>query len=205
VGKRVSLRLICEPRRGAVTDTVPRITLATEGACGQNPSKLLSDGDSRQRSIPPVIDADAGPSPRWTKGLVPVVSDRQRSPARIRTSVDTGRDDGPELIPQGGITMADSARAGGALGLIETKGLVGAIEAADAMVKAANVQIEGYRTLRNGQVSVLVRGDVGAVQAAVDAGKAAASRVGELYSSHVIPRPHGETDGVIGQAVTSTS
>jgi ethanolamine utilization protein EutM len=101
--------------------------------------------------------------------------------------------------------MADSARAAGALGLIETKGLVGAIEAADAMVKAANVQIEGYRTLRNGQVSVLVRGDVGAVQAAVDAGKAAASRVGELYSSHVIPRPHGETEGVIGQAVTSTS
>jgi ethanolamine utilization protein EutM len=73
------------------------------------------------------------------------------------------------------------------LGLIETKGLVGAIEAADAMVKAANVQVEGYRTLRNGQVAVLVRGDVGAVKAAVDAGGAAARRVGELYASHVIP------------------
>src|SRR6478736_3754674 len=83
----------------------------------------------------------------------------------------------------------------GALGLIETKGLVGAIEAADAMVKAANVQVQGYRTLRNGQVSVLVRGDVGAVKAAVDAGRAAAERVGELYSSHVIARPHGETEG----------
>ncbi|GEL22924.1 carboxysome shell protein [Pseudonocardia sulfidoxydans NBRC 16205] len=89
----------------------------------------------------------------------------------------------------------------GALGMIETKGLVGAIEAADAMVKAANVEVEGYRTLRNGQVSVLVRGDVGAVKAAVDAGAAAAARVGELYTSHVIPRPHGETEGVIGQAV----
>lgn len=91
----------------------------------------------------------------------------------------------------------------GALGLIETKGLVGAIQAADAMVKAANVQIEGYRTLRNGQVSVLVRGDVGAVKAAVDAGTVAAASVGELYASHVIPRPHGETEDVVGQAVTA--
>jgi ethanolamine utilization protein EutM len=91
--------------------------------------------------------------------------------------------------------------ARGALGLIETKGLVGAIEAADAMVKAANVQVEGYRTLRNGQVAVLVRGDVGAVKAAVDAGCAAALRVGELYASRVIPRPHGETEGVIDDAV----
>ena len=100
--------------------------------------------------------------------------------------------------------MAGIARSG-ALGLIETKGLVGAIEAADAMVKAANVEIEGYRTLRNGQVSVLVRGDVGAVKAAVDAGTAAAAGVGELYASHVIPRPHGETEDVVGQAVTPPS
>lgn len=92
--------------------------------------------------------------------------------------------------------------AGGALGLVETKGLVGALEAADAMVKAANVEIEGYRTLRNGQVSVLVRGDVGAVTAAVAAGSAAAARVGELYTSHVIPRPHGETETVVAQSVT---
>ncbi|HJQ47137.1 MAG TPA: BMC domain-containing protein [Amycolatopsis sp.] len=96
--------------------------------------------------------------------------------------------------------MAGTARSG-ALGLIETKGLVGAIQAADAMVKAANVEVEGYRTLRNGQVSVLVRGDVGAVKAAVDAGSAAAAAVGELYASHVIPRPHGETEGVVAEAV----
>ena len=97
--------------------------------------------------------------------------------------------------------MAQPGRSRGALGFIETKGLVGALEAADAMVKAANVTIEGYRTLRNGQVSVLVRGDVGAVQAAVDAGRVAASRVGELYATHIIPRPHDETEDVVAQAV----
>jgi ethanolamine utilization protein EutM len=91
----------------------------------------------------------------------------------------------------------------GALGLVETKGLVGAIEAADAMVKAANVRVEGYRTMRNGQVSVLVRGDVGAVQAAVDAGSAAAARVGELYVARVIPRPHAGTDSLVDDAITS--
>jgi ethanolamine utilization protein EutM len=88
-----------------------------------------------------------------------------------------------------------------ALGMIETRGLVGAIEAADAMVKAAAVEVEGYRTLRNGQVSVLVRGDVGAVTAAVDAGKVAAAAVGELYASRVIPRPAGDTETVIDAAV----
>lgn len=98
--------------------------------------------------------------------------------------------------------MTGPTRSGGALGMIETKGLVGALEAADAMVKAANVEVEGFRTMRNGQVSILVRGDVGAVQAAVDAGSAAARGVGELYVSHVIPRPHGETEGVVGEAVT---
>ena len=93
---------------------------------------------------------------------------------------------------------------GEALGMIETKGLVAMIEAADAMVKAANVEVEGYRTLRNGQVSILVRGDVGAVQAAVDAGSAAAAAVGELYVARVIPRPHAKTETVIGAAVTPT-
>jgi ethanolamine utilization protein EutM len=88
--------------------------------------------------------------------------------------------------------------------MVETKGLVGAIEAADAMVKSANVVVEGYRTMRNGQVTVLVRGDVGAVKAAVDAGSAAAARVGELYVARVIPRPHSETDDVIAEAVTPT-
>ncbi|ODA39620.1 ethanolamine utilization microcompartment protein EutM [Desulfosporosinus sp. BG] len=81
-----------------------------------------------------------------------------------------------------------------ALGLIETRGLVGAIEAADAMVKAANVQLIGYEKVGGALVTVMVRGDVGAVKAATDAGAAAAQRVGELISVHVIPRPHGDVE-----------
>ena len=84
-----------------------------------------------------------------------------------------------------------------ALGMIETKGLVGAIEAADAMVKSANVTLIGYEKIGSGLVTVMVRGDVGAVKAATDAGAAAASRVGELVSVHVIPRPHGEVEMIL--------
>ncbi len=78
------------------------------------------------------------------------------------------------------------------IGMIETKGLVGAIEAADAMVKAANVQLMGKEIVGGGFVMVIVKGDVGAVKAATDAGAEAAGRVGELKSVHVIPRPHNE-------------
>lgn len=85
---------------------------------------------------------------------------------------------------------------GEALGLIETKGLVPAIEAADAMVKAANVHLVAYEKIGGGLVTVAVRGDVGAVRAAVEAGSAAASRVGEVVSTHIIPRPDAATDGV---------
>ena len=84
-----------------------------------------------------------------------------------------------------------------ALGMIETKGLVGAIEAADAMVKSANVQLIGKEQVGGGLVTVMVRGDVGAVKAATDAGAAAASRVGELVSVHVIPRPHNEVEYIL--------
>jgi len=87
-----------------------------------------------------------------------------------------------------------------ALGMIETKGLVGAIEAADAMVKAANVRLIGKETIGGGYVTVMVRGDVGAVKAATDAGAAAAGRVGELKSVHVIPRPHAEVENILPQA-----
>jgi ethanolamine utilization protein EutM len=84
-----------------------------------------------------------------------------------------------------------------ALGMVETKGLVGAIEAADAMVKAANVRLIGKEMIGGGFVTVMVRGDVGAVKAATDAGAAAASRVGELKSVHVIPRPHAEVENIL--------
>ena len=89
-----------------------------------------------------------------------------------------------------------------ALGMIETKGLVGSIEAADAMVKAANVTLIGKVHVGGGLVTVMVRGDVGAVKAAVDAG-AAAERVGELISIHVIPRPHNEVEGILPSISTS--
>ncbi|MCY4076639.1 MAG: BMC domain-containing protein [Acidobacteria bacterium] len=87
-----------------------------------------------------------------------------------------------------------------ALGLVETKGLVGSVEAADAMVKAANVVLIGKEYIGAGSVSVLVRGDVGAVKAASDAGAAAARRVGELVSVHVIPRPHDEVESMLPSA-----
>ncbi len=84
-----------------------------------------------------------------------------------------------------------------ALGMVETKGFVGAVEAADAMVKAANVQLLGKEYIGAGYVTIFVRGDVGAVKAATDAGAAAARRVGELISVHVIPRPHTEVERVL--------
>lgn len=92
---------------------------------------------------------------------------------------------------RGGINMKE------ALGMIETKGLIGAIEAADAMVKAANVTLVGKEHVGGGLVSVMVRGDVGAVKAATEAGADAASRVGELISVHVIPRPHGDVEAIL--------
>ncbi|MCG8531764.1 MAG: ethanolamine utilization microcompartment protein EutM [Desulfovibrionales bacterium] len=84
-----------------------------------------------------------------------------------------------------------------ALGMVETKGLVGAIEASDAMVKAANVTLLGKEQIGSGLVTVMVRGDVGAVKAATDAGAAAAQRVGEVVSVHVIPRPHTDVETIL--------
>ena len=84
-----------------------------------------------------------------------------------------------------------------ALGMVETRGLVAAIEAADAMVKAANVNLVGKEQVGGGLVTVMVRGDVGAVKAATDAGAAAAQRVGELLSVHVIPRPDGSVETIL--------
>ncbi|PKM60173.1 MAG: propanediol utilization microcompartment protein PduA [Firmicutes bacterium HGW-Firmicutes-4] len=84
-----------------------------------------------------------------------------------------------------------------ALGMIETKGLVSAIEAADAMVKSANVSLVGYEKIGSGLVTVMVRGDVGAVKAAVDAGAAASDKVGQVISVHVIPRPHVDVEKIL--------
>ena len=84
-----------------------------------------------------------------------------------------------------------------ALGMIETRGLVAAIEAADAMVKAANVELIGTEKIGSGLVSVMVRGDVGAVKAAVEAGSNSASSLGEIVATHVIPRPHGDVEKIL--------
>jgi ethanolamine utilization protein EutM len=92
---------------------------------------------------------------------------------------------------------SEACMANEALGMIETKGLVGSIEAADAMVKAANVVLIGKEYIGAGYVTVMVRGDVGAVKAATDAGAAAARRVGELVAVHVIPRPHEHVEKIL--------
>ena len=94
---------------------------------------------------------------------------------------------------------------GEALGMVETRGLVSMIEAADAMVKAANVTVVSWQKIGSGYVTVLVRGDVAAVRAATDAGAAAARRIGELIAVHVIPRPHPSLESVlpIGNAQTT--
>ena len=84
-----------------------------------------------------------------------------------------------------------------ALGMIETRGLTASIEAADAMTKAANVVLVGTEKIGSGLVSVIVRGDVGAVKAAVESGAEAASRLGELVAQHVIPRPHGDVEKIL--------
>ena len=84
-----------------------------------------------------------------------------------------------------------------ALGMVETKGLVGAIEAADSMCKSANVTLVGYEKIGSGLVTIMVRGDVGAVKASVDAGAAAAEKVGTVVSVHVIPRPHTDVEKIL--------
>ena len=93
---------------------------------------------------------------------------------------------------------------GEALGMIETRGLVAMIEASDAMVKAANVALVGKEYIGAGYVTVMVRGDVGAVKAATDAGAAAARRVGELVSVHVIPRPHTDVERILPKSDRKT-
>jgi ethanolamine utilization protein EutM len=102
-----------------------------------------------------------------------------------------------QYVSLAAISAFPSRMTSDALGMIETRGLIGAIEAADAMVKTANVVLIGKEYIGAGYVTVLARGDVGAVKAATDAGAAAARRVGELISVHVIPRPHAEVERVL--------
>ena len=116
---------------------------------------------------------------------------KKKEPAVQAVTFQTHSPTGNKL--KGATKMANT----NALGMVETRGLVAAIEAADAMVKSANVQLVGKEQVGGGLVTVMVRGDVGAVQAATDAGAAAAEKVGEMVSVHVIPRPHAEVDGIL--------
>jgi Carbon dioxide concentrating mechanism/carboxysome shell protein len=108
-----------------------------------------------------------------------------------------------KAVQQENITMEikeEKKMAQEALGIIETRGLVAAIEAADTMLKAANVVLVGTEQIGSGLVSVMVRGDVGAVKSAVESGADAAGRLGELVATHVIPRPHADVEKILPQA-----
>lgn len=150
-----------------------------------------STGDNK----PPPEAADTGAAkPERVRTKPPVVE----TPAAVQNVSETPTNITESSQPKEKVTMADIQMI--ALGMVETKGLIGAIEAADAMVKAANVKLIGSEYIGGGLVTVMVRGDVGAVKAATDAGAAAAKRVGELVSVHVIPRPHGDVESILPQS-----
>ena len=114
-----------------------------------------------------------------------------KSPAPKKSAVENKAVEKPEIKKE------EKKMALEALGMVETRGLVAAIEAADAMLKAANVVLVGTEKIGSGLVSVMVRGDVGAVKAAVEAGRTSAQRLGEIVATHVIPRPHGDVEKIL--------
>ena len=115
------------------------------------------------------------------------------SEAKKTTETKKVTENKPEVIE----IKEEKKMAQEALGMVETRGLTAAVEAADAMVKAANVQLIGTEKIGSGLVSVMVRGDVGAVKSAVEAGGAAATKLGEIIATHVIPRPHGDVEKIL--------
>ena len=121
----------------------------------------------------------AAPKKQTTKTTAPVVTTKATEVAEVK------------------VVTEEKKMALEALGMVETRGLVAAIEAADAMVKAANVELIGTEKIGSGLVSVMVRGDVGAVKAATESGSAAASKLGELVAVHVIPRPHADVEKIL--------
>jgi len=155
-------------------------------------SSLVRGGKSGESTKSEGNDKTEKPSKKESVSSEPAVSEKPT------TKQDTLPANAGEAQKETNILRRNTNMANtNALGMVETKGLVGAIEAADAMVKAANVQLVGKEQVGGGLVTVMVRGDVGAVKAATDAGAAAAEKVGELLSVHVIPRPHAEVDGIL--------
>ena len=121
------------------------------------------------------------------------VRKRAAKPAATQKAPETGIEvkEDKKIIKEEKIMVQE------ALGMVETRGLVAAIEAADAMLKAANVELVGTEKIGSGLVSVMVRGDVGAVKAAVEAGESSATKLGEIIATHVIPRPHADVEKII--------
>ena len=142
---------------------------------------------------PEVMEMVEKSAVKSTKRPAAKASDKEKDTKKTEKA-ETKKVIEPEEKEKGETKMAQVKEA---LGMVETKGLVGSIEAADAMVKAANVRLIGKVHVGGGLVTVMVRGDVGAVKAATEAGGAAADRVGELISVHVIPRPHDEVEYIL--------
>lgn len=123
-----------------------------------------------------------------------------KAPAKTAQRLKQAREDAgtvKEPAAEVVIIKEEKRMAQQALGMVETRGLIAAIEAADTMLKAANVELVGTEKIGSGLVSVMVRGDVGAVKSAVESGQEAAARVGELVATHVIPRPHGDVEKIL--------
>lgn len=167
-------------RRGRPTKIAPEIQ-ATHEDREPVPTRQIHPG---QKDPPTAITRRKAPKEQAPKGGGSIKQTTQPNAPKQETTMRRKQ------------TMANT----NALGMVETRGLVAAIEAADAMVKAANVQLVGKQQVGGGLVTVMVRGDVGAVQAATDAGAAAAEKVGEMVSVHVIPRPHAEVDSILPHA-----
>lgn len=167
----------------------------------EGPSQIAQPEKPPELGGPTLADLDkpsgAPPAPKRKK-TVPRPSDPAiRENKKTTVGASSERPRATKSAPNGETERMTKMANTNALGMVETRGLVGAIEAADAMVKAANVQLVGKEQVGGGLVTVMVRGDVGAVKAATDAGAAAAEKVGELISVHVIPRPHAEVDGIL--------
>ena len=150
-------------------------------------------------------ESAAAPAPEPTEAVPASDKKAETIPADINAAEQTvpAKENAPE-IPEAKISeeheekiISEVRKMTQALGMIETKGLVAAIEAADAMLKAANVELVGTEKIGSGLVSVMVRGDVGAVKSAVEAGAASAERLGEVIATHVIPRPHDDVEKIL--------
>ena len=143
---------------------------------------------------------DADKEKKGRNGRTKAVRTTGRTAAKAapaRTPENAGKKDAENAVPPAAAEKEEKRMAQEALGMVETRGLVAAIEAADAMCKAANVALVGTEKIGSGLVTVMVRGDVGAVKSAVEAGSSSAQRLGELVATHVIPRPHSDVEMIL--------